>query len=39
MDTVSTETPPESRSQALWYLDKPLQAISTVDAVHNGGIG
>lgn len=34
VDTVFTDTPPENSSQALWYLGKAIQAMSTVDAVY-----
>ena len=34
VDTVFTDTPPETDNVALWHLGKSLEAMSTVDVVY-----
>lgn len=34
VDTVFTDTPPETENTALWHLGKSLEVMSSVDAVY-----
>ena len=34
VDTVFTDTPPETDNVSLWYLGKSIEAMSSVDAVY-----